>query len=61
MDSKSRWADNIMIGRWFRSFKYEEAYLTGSTHNKEAFIMRNYNKTKHGNIAMISTFFLPLG
>ena len=27
MDGKSRWADNIMIERWFRSFKYEEAYL----------------------------------
>ena len=28
MDGKNRWADNIMIERWFRSFKYEEAYLT---------------------------------
>ena len=28
MDGKSRWADNIMIERWFRSFKYEEMYLT---------------------------------
>ena len=28
MDGKSHWADNIMIERWFRSFKYEEAYLT---------------------------------
>ena len=28
MDGKSRWADNIMIERWFRSFKYEEAYQT---------------------------------
>ena len=25
MDGKNRWADNIMIERWFRSFKYEEA------------------------------------
>lgn len=25
MDGKSRRADNIMIERWFRSFKYEEA------------------------------------
>ncbi|WP_243135260.1 MULTISPECIES: DDE-type integrase/transposase/recombinase [Blautia] len=25
MDGKSRWADDIMIERWFRSFKYEEA------------------------------------
>jgi len=28
MDGKSRWADNIMIERWFRTFKYDEAYLT---------------------------------
>lgn len=28
MDRKSRWTDNIMIERWFRSFKCEEAYLT---------------------------------
>ena len=34
MDGKSRWADNIMIERWFRSFKYEEAYLT-HTYNFE--------------------------
>ena len=27
MDGKSRWADNIMIERWFRTFKYDEAYL----------------------------------
>lgn len=28
MDGKSRWADNIIIERLFRNFKYEEAYLT---------------------------------
>lgn len=28
MDGKGRWADNIMIERWFRTFKYDEAYLT---------------------------------
>ena len=33
---KSRWADNIMIERWFRSFKYEEAYLTQYNNIKEA-------------------------
>ncbi len=27
MDGKSRWADNIMIERWFRTLKYEEVYL----------------------------------
>jgi putative transposase len=36
MDGKSRWADNIMIERWFRSFKYEEAYLTEWHNIKEA-------------------------
>ena len=36
MDGKSRWADNIMIERWFRSFKYEEAYLTEYAILKEA-------------------------
>lgn len=33
---KSRWADNIMIERWFRSFKYEEAYLTQYANIREA-------------------------
>lgn len=36
MDGKSRWADNIMIERWFRSFKYEEVYLTEYRNMKEA-------------------------
>ncbi len=36
MDGKSRWADNIMIERWFRSFKYEETYLTQYNNIKEA-------------------------
>lgn len=27
MDGKSRWADNIMIERWFRSLKTEEIYV----------------------------------
>lgn len=36
MDGKSRWADNIIIERWFRSFKYEEAYLTQYSNIKEA-------------------------
>lgn len=36
MDGKSRWADNIMIERWFRSFKYDEAYLTQYSNIKEA-------------------------
>ena len=36
MDGKSRWADNIMIERWFRSFKYEEAYLMQYNNIREA-------------------------
>ena len=36
MDGKSRWADNIMIERWFSSFKYEEAYLMEYANLKEA-------------------------
>ena len=36
MDGKSRWADNIMIERWFRSFKYDEAYLTQYNNIREA-------------------------
>ena len=36
MDGKSRWADNIMIERWFRSLKYEEVYLTSYDNLKEA-------------------------
>lgn len=36
MDGKSRWADNIMIERWFRSFKYDEAYLTEWHNIREA-------------------------
>ena len=36
IDGKSRWADNIMIERWFRGFKYEEAYLTQYNNIREA-------------------------
>lgn len=27
MDGKSRWADNIMIERWFRTLKTERIYI----------------------------------
>ena len=27
MDGRSRWADNIMIERWFRSLETEEIYI----------------------------------
>ena len=36
MDGKSNWADNIMIERWFGSFKYEEVYLTEWNNIREA-------------------------
>ena len=52
IDWYSRWADNIMIERWFRSFKYEEAYLTQYNNIKEARTaigqyIRTYNFERH--------------
>lgn len=35
MDGKSRWADNIMIERWFRSLKTEEIYINEYTNPRE--------------------------
>lgn len=36
MDGKGRWADNIMIERWFRTLKYDEVYLKDYENIKEA-------------------------
>jgi len=36
MDGKGRWADNILIERWFRTLKYEEVYLKDYRNIKEA-------------------------
>ena len=36
MEKRPVGTDNIMIERWFRSFKYEEAYLTLYNNIKEA-------------------------
>ena len=36
MDGKGRWADNIMIERWFRTLKHEEVYLTQYKNIREA-------------------------
>ena len=36
MDGKGRWADNILIERFFRSLKYEEVYLKHYDNLKEA-------------------------
>ena len=66
MDGKSRWADNIMIERWFRSFKYEEAYLTQYNNIKEARkAIKKYIKTYNfqrchsaiGNIQPAKAYF----
>ncbi len=35
MDGKSRWADNIMIERWFRSLKTEAIYPNEYTSPRE--------------------------
>ncbi len=47
MDGKSRWADNVLIERWFRSFKYDEAYLTE---------WHNIREAKHDIAAYIYTY-----
>lgn len=36
MDGKGRWADNIMIERWFRTLKCEEVYLKDYENLREA-------------------------
>ena len=39
MDGKSRWADNVMIERWFRSLKTEKIYINEIRSPKELRIM----------------------
>jgi putative transposase len=51
MDGKSRWADNIMIERWFRTLKYDEVYLKNYANIKDARkqigeFIHNYNFVK---------------
>ncbi len=51
MDGKSRWADNIMIERWFRTLKYDEVYLKDYENIKDARkqiggFIHKYNFTK---------------
>ena len=46
MDGKSRWADNIMIERWFRSLKTELIYINEFRSPKELRIaLRQYIDT----------------
>ena len=43
MDGRSRWADNIMIERWFRSFKTEMLYIEEySTESELRALIENY-------------------
>lgn len=69
MDGKSRWADNIMIERWFRTFKYDEVYLTEWSNIKEAraaikaYIHKyNYERCHSaiGNVPPASVYFPAL-
>ena len=51
MDGKSRWADNVMIERWFRTLKYDEVYLKDYENIKDARkqigdFIHNYNFEK---------------
>ncbi len=56
MDGKSRWADNIMIERWFRSLKTEEIYVNEYASPRELRIaFRNYIEqynTRHPHEAL---------
>ena len=51
MDGKSRWADNIMIERWFRSLKTEEIYINEYASPRELRIaiskyIKDYNQDR---------------
>ena len=59
IDWHSRWADNIMIERWFRSFKYEEAYLT-QYNNIKAFPVFPVTDQPYQFIIKISEFVLTI-
>lgn len=69
MDGKSRWADNVMIERWFRTFKYDEVYLTEWCNIKEAraaiaTYVYNYNfercHASIGNVPPASVYYPAL-
>ncbi len=56
MDGKSRWADNVLVERWFRTFKYEETCLTEWSTPREAraaigrYIEKYNNERCHSSI-----------
>jgi len=52
MDGKKRWADNIMIERWFRTLKYDEVYLNSYKNIRDARkqigkFINTYNWVRH--------------
>lgn len=52
MDGKNRWADNIMIERWFRTLKYDEVYLNDYANIRDARkqignFINTYNWVRH--------------
>jgi putative transposase len=51
MDGKARWIDNVVIERWFRSFKTEWLYVTEITSPRDlragiAEYVREYNEDR---------------
>ncbi len=59
MDGKSRWADNVLVERWFRTFKYEEMYLTEWASPREAraaigrYIEKYNNERCHSSVGSV--------
>lgn len=52
MDGKKRWADNIMIERWFRTLKYDGVYLNDYVNIRDARkqignFINTYNWVRH--------------
>ena len=65
MDSKARWIDNVIIERWFRSFKNEWLYVTEIPSPRElragiAEYVREYNEDRphqtHGYLTPIAVY-----
>jgi putative transposase len=60
MDGKSRWADNIMIERWFRSLKTEKIYIEEYTTERElcaciaAFVDQYNNVRPHESLEYVT-------
>ena len=66
MDGKKRWADNIMIERWFRTLKYDEVYLNSYDNIRDARrqignFINSYNWERHhssiGYVSPASLYF----